>query len=102
MCAVLRGSSGITELELDENMIGDLGACALAEVLTSSSRMKRLLLGRNHIGESGVQALANALSGCQCLLEYYGGAVWLLCTTQMLPSALVLRGEGAFHALYLQ
>ena len=69
-------------------MIGDLGASALAEVLTSSSHMKRLLLGRNHIGESGVQALANALSGCQCLLEYYGGAGWLLCTTQMLPSPL--------------
>ena len=48
---------------LDENMIGDLGASALAEVLTSSSRMKRLPLGGSHIGESGVEALANALSG---------------------------------------
>ena len=46
MCAGLRGSSSITELELDENKIGDLGACALAEVLTSSSHMKRLLFGR--------------------------------------------------------
>ena len=37
MCAVLRGSGGITELELDENMIGDLGTCRLTEVLTSSA-----------------------------------------------------------------
>lgn len=51
----------LTVLRLDNNGIGDAGACALALCLGSTSKLGALYLQQNRIGDQGGSALARAL-----------------------------------------
>ena len=61
MAEAFKVNSTITEVNLDDNNIGDTGATALAEALKGNSTFKYLYLGKNNIGDRGAIALAEAL-----------------------------------------
>jgi len=55
-------SRSLGELSLEENGIGDAGACAIARALGAGAGIRRLSLRDNAIGDVGAEALAEALS----------------------------------------
>ena len=57
-CCFLRG------LSLNMNVIGDVGAEKLSEVLTSCQSLERLSLTGNHIGDVGASHLATIVKMC--------------------------------------
>eukprot|EP00729_Bicosta_minor_P028262 gene28262-14681_t len=57
----IRDNTGVTELVLSKNTIGNKGAIAIAEALKKNSAIQFVKLEKNMIGDAGVQALAAAL-----------------------------------------
>merc|ERR1711920_1048304 len=59
--SVAGAASGLRELVLSANRIGDAGAARLAEALPKCDALERLLIDRNLIGRVGAEALARRL-----------------------------------------
>ncbi|CAK9048949.1 unnamed protein product [Durusdinium trenchii] len=68
---VLKKNDTITHLNVQSNDLGPLGIEVLAEALRHNSTLRVLSLRQNHIGDVGVQALAEALSQNRTLTEIY-------------------------------
>ena len=61
-------NSSINILNISNNLIGDLGAKWIADMLVDNSNLETLKLGHNEIGDEGIKALANALKHNSTLL----------------------------------
>ena len=61
-------NSSINILNISNNLIGDLGAKWIADMLFDNSNLKTLKLGYNEIGDEGIKELANALKHNRTLL----------------------------------
>ena len=65
----LRENTTLTEINLDENYIGDLGVKAIAEVLIKDNKtLKKLKLASNEFGVEGAKAIAEALKENRSLI----------------------------------
>ena len=65
----MQGNTGLTELRLANNGIGDAGVQALAEGLQGNTGLTTLNLSNNYFLDAGVQALAEGLQGNTGLTE---------------------------------
>jgi hypothetical protein len=63
--------TGLATLDLNYNLIGAEGACALAGALGGVTGLVKLDLGLNDIGAEGARALAGALGGMTRLAKLY-------------------------------
>jgi len=70
LCEVLEGATSLQTLNLDSNEIGDVGACALAEIL-EDLQVSTLSLCHNHIRDLGAEALSMLAMGSESLREIY-------------------------------
>lgn len=61
MAEALRKNNIITELDLDNNKIGDEGVTALAEALKQNVSISIMSLTDNNVGDGGIESLAVAL-----------------------------------------
>lgn len=68
LCGVLEGASSLQSLILDSNEIGDIGACALAEIL-EDLHVLSLSLCHNRIRDLGAEALSMLAVGTESLTE---------------------------------
>lgn len=96
--------TGLSELFLEGNCIGDAGAELLAGALPHCPSLKEVLLARNQIADQGAQHLAKALSRCRIverveLQENLLGEVGTAGLAKVLPAMgclrdLLLQGNG--------
>merc|ERR1712129_99377 len=56
------GNAVLTQLDLQDNSIGDVGAVALAEALSKDTALTVLQLCHNSIGDTGAAALSHVLA----------------------------------------
>jgi Ran GTPase-activating protein (RanGAP) involved in mRNA processing and transport len=63
----LAGNTTVTNLILDDNLIGDTGSSAIATALQSNNVLTMLYLNGNRIGMAGVTMLAESLRTNTCL-----------------------------------
>ena len=61
LAELLKSNTTITDLNLNENNLKDVGAKAIAEALKVNTTLKVLDLSLNYIGDEGAQALAEAI-----------------------------------------
>ncbi len=62
MATALASNTALTELHLESNTIGNMGATALATALASNTGLTNLWLHTNTIGDAGIAALAEGLA----------------------------------------
>ena len=72
---ILVACSGIVDLELDRNPLGDPGAAALAAGVASCDALTRLSLTHCEIGSSGAAAIASALPRTLVELDLSGNGI---------------------------
>lgn len=56
----LKSNRTITELDISNNKIGDVGAKALADALKDNTRLNKVYIGNNNIGTTGKKYLEEA------------------------------------------
>eukprot|EP00736_Rhodelphis_marinus_P012622 Rmarinus@m.14080 len=61
LAALIRFNPHTTVLDLSNNMLGSVGAAAIAEAIADAHELTQLTLCNNGIGDDGAAALANAL-----------------------------------------
>lgn len=61
LCQAMIGNTTVKKLNLSNNVIGDVGACCLADLLTANTTVTDVILRRNSIGNRGAQKLGNVL-----------------------------------------
>ena len=69
LAAILKINSGLRELNLEDNLIGDNGAACLSEALKVNNSLTKLDLSLNKIGDNGATCLSEALKVNNCLTE---------------------------------
>eukprot|EP00882_Tetradesmus_deserticola_P011255 GHRQ01011906.1.p1 GENE.GHRQ01011906.1~~GHRQ01011906.1.p1 ORF type:complete len:242 (+),score=78.58 GHRQ01011906.1:975-1700(+) len=67
LCEAMRLNNSVRMLDLQDNSLGDAGACTLAALMADGARFNSLQLAANDIGDSGMVALAEAISKARCL-----------------------------------
>ena len=68
LCGILEGATSLQSLILDSNELGDIGACALAEIL-EDLQVSSLSLCHNQIRDLGAEALSMLAVGSDSLTE---------------------------------
>ncbi len=63
LCAALKVNTILTDLDLNDNQIGDAGAVSIAQALVGNTTLTQLYLNNNQIGDAGAAAIAQALVG---------------------------------------
>ena len=66
---IMMNDPTLTELSVNGNMIGYIGACVIAEALKVNEKLTELDVGHNRIGDAGAIALAEALKVNKTLME---------------------------------
>jgi len=74
LCAFQGWNMKLTELDLGNNKIGDVGATHLAEALATNDRLRELALDENPIRQAGLHALLQVTAEnafCKVVLPVY-------------------------------